>query len=64
MQATAERVRNEAATLANLGDRKATAKRNEDAVAIVRAFHSKLCGTKVLDPACGTGNSSTSRWNT
>ena len=56
VQATAERVRNEAATLANLGDRKATAKRNEDAVAIVRAFHSKLCGTKVLDPACGTGN--------
>ncbi len=56
VQATAERVHNEAATLANLGDRKAAAKRNEDAAAIVRAFHSKLCGTRVLDPACGTGN--------
>ncbi len=56
VQATAERVHNEAATLANLGDRKAAAKRNEDAVAIVRAFHSKLCDTKVLDPACGTVN--------
>ncbi len=22
----------------------------------VRAFHEKLCGTRVLDPACGTGN--------
>jgi len=26
------------------------------AVAIVRAFHRKLCETRVLDPACGTGN--------
>ncbi len=34
----------------------AAAKRNEDAADIVRAFHSKLCDTKVLDPACGTGN--------
>lgn len=26
------------------------------AVAIVRAFHNQLCQTRVLDPACGTGN--------
>lgn len=28
----------------------------EAAVAEVRAFHEKLCATRVLDPACGTGN--------
>lgn len=28
----------------------------KDAVAIVRAFHHSLCSTRVLDPACGTGN--------
>lgn len=27
-----------------------------DAAEIVRAFHEKLCRTRVLDPACGTGN--------
>jgi len=26
------------------------------AIAIVRAFHQQLCATRVLDPACGTGN--------
>jgi hypothetical protein len=30
--------------------------KDNDAVAIVRAFHKKLCETRVLDPACGTGN--------
>ena len=25
-------------------------------IAIVRAFHRQLCATRVLDPACGTGN--------
>ncbi len=28
----------------------------DDAVALVRAFHDRLCETRVLDPACGTGN--------
>uniref|UniRef100_UPI00345A4165 class I SAM-dependent DNA methyltransferase n=1 Tax=Asticcacaulis sp. TaxID=1872648 RepID=UPI00345A4165 len=28
----------------------------EVAVAEVRAFHERLCATRVLDPACGTGN--------
>jgi hypothetical protein len=28
----------------------------KDAVEMVRAFHHQLCTTRVLDPACGTGN--------
>jgi hypothetical protein len=28
----------------------------KQAVALIRAFHHKLCTTRVLDPACGTGN--------
>lgn len=28
----------------------------KEAVAILRAFHHQLCTTRVLDPACGTGN--------
>ena len=30
--------------------------RVDDAVRSVRAFHDRLCATRVLDPACGTGN--------
>ncbi|MCA6243640.1 MAG: class I SAM-dependent DNA methyltransferase [Phenylobacterium sp.] len=30
--------------------------KDADAVEIVRAFHHQLCTTRVLDPACGTGN--------
>ena len=30
--------------------------RADDAVATVKAFHDALCATRVLDPACGTGN--------
>jgi hypothetical protein len=30
--------------------------RIEDAVATIRTFHDTLCRTRVLDPACGTGN--------
>ncbi|MGO9986188.1 MAG: class I SAM-dependent DNA methyltransferase, partial [Rhodomicrobium sp.] len=56
VQATAERIRDEAKTLSSLGDRNAAAKRGEEAVAVIRNFHSKLCTTRVLDPACGTGN--------
>jgi type I restriction-modification system DNA methylase subunit len=29
---------------------------DREALAIVRAFHHRLCTTRVLDPACGTGN--------
>lgn len=42
VQATAE-------TLRGAGDLKGAA-------AAVQAFHDKLCATRVLDPACGTGN--------
>ena len=42
VQATAE-------TQARRGDLKG-------AVGEVKAFHDKLCETRVLDPACGTGN--------
>lgn len=30
--------------------------RNEEALAAARAFHHQLCTTRILDPACGTGN--------
>jgi MmeI, DNA-methyltransferase domain/MmeI, target recognition domain len=30
--------------------------RAKDAVATVAAFHERLCKTRILDPACGTGN--------
>ena len=30
--------------------------RAKGALAAVRAFHDRLCATRVLDPACGTGN--------
>ena len=56
VQATAERVQEEANALKRLGDTKEARKRNDDAIAIVRAFHAKLCAIRVLDPACGTGN--------
>ncbi|MGH6815104.1 MAG: DNA methyltransferase, partial [Hyphomicrobiaceae bacterium] len=42
VQATAERLKEE--------------QRTKDAIAGIRAFHDKLCTTRVLDPACGTGN--------
>lgn len=35
--------------------REAASKHNE-AISVLRSFHSKLCQTRVLDPACGTGN--------
>ena len=28
----------------------------DEAIGFARAFHKKLCNTRVLDPACGTGN--------
>jgi hypothetical protein len=33
-----------------------TQDKRDDAVAMIRAFHHTLCATRVLDPACGTGN--------
>lgn len=34
----------------------AEANRRDDAAALLRAFHARLCTIRVLDPACGTGN--------
>ena len=42
VQATAERLKDE--------------NRGKEALAVVKAFHDRLCTTRVLDPACGTGN--------
>jgi SAM-dependent methyltransferase len=42
VQATAERLKEE--------------KKAKEATAAVKMFHDKLCATRVLDPACGTGN--------
>jgi hypothetical protein len=44
-----ENVRAAAITLATRGDLKAAIKET-------RAFHHRLCGIRVLDPACGSGN--------
>lgn len=30
--------------------------RAADAIATIRVYHDKLCATRILDPACGTGN--------
>jgi hypothetical protein len=37
-------------------ERQKTDGRTDDAARTVRAFHDRLCRTRVLDPACGTGN--------
>jgi hypothetical protein len=37
-------------------ERQKADERNDAAIGTVRSFHEKLCDTKVLDPACGTGN--------
>ncbi|KQZ63118.1 restriction endonuclease subunit M [Rhizobium sp. Root149] len=37
-------------------DRQKAEGKPEAAIKTVQAFHDKLCETKVLDPACGTGN--------
>jgi SAM-dependent methyltransferase len=37
-------------------ERQKAASRAREAVATVRGFHDKLCQTRILDPACGTGN--------
>ncbi|WP_363346501.1 DNA methyltransferase [Methylocystis echinoides] len=44
-----------AAALAT-AERQKSEGRCEAAVATVAAFHDRLCATRVLDPACGTGN--------
>ncbi len=43
-------------TALSTAERQKAAGRGPEAVATVRAFHDKLCQTRILDPACGTGN--------
>jgi hypothetical protein len=43
-------------TALSTAERQKAAGRAEEAVATVRAFHANLCQTRILDPACGTGN--------
>lgn len=44
------------AQVLSTAERQKTDGRGKDAAATVKAFHDKLCETRVLDPACGTGN--------
>jgi len=37
-------------------ERQKSERRDGDAIATVRGFHEQLCRTRILDPACGTGN--------
>jgi hypothetical protein len=37
-------------------DKQKTAGRPKDAIKTVQKFHKDLCGLRILDPACGTGN--------
>jgi len=53
--ATADNLRQQAQELAKL-DRRAADELFISARQVVRDFHEKLCLTRVLDPACGTGN--------
>ncbi len=49
-------LREEWAQVLSTVERQKSAGRGKDAAATVKAFHDKLCETRVLDPACGTGN--------
>jgi hypothetical protein len=49
-------LRAEWAQVLSTAERQKAEARNDAAVKSVQSFHEKLCDTKVLDPACGTGN--------
>lgn len=51
-----EPLRAEWATVLSTVERQKAERRDKDAVATVTAFHTKLCKTRILDPACGSGN--------
>lgn len=51
-----EPLRDEWGRVLSTAERQKSERRVADALASVRAFHDKLCETRVLDPACGTGN--------
>jgi len=51
-----EPLRDEWNQVLSTAERQKSEKRADDAIATVAAFHDKLCKTRILDPACGTGN--------
>ena len=51
-----EPLRADWARVLSTAERQKAEGRDKDAVKSVRTFHDKLCATRVLDPACGTGN--------
>jgi hypothetical protein len=51
-----EPLREDWAQVLATAERQKSESRAEDAAASVAAFHDKLCKTRILDPACGTGN--------
>ncbi len=51
-----EPLRSEWGAIVTTAERQKAEGRGKDALATVRKFHDKLCATRVLDPACGTGN--------
>ncbi len=51
-----EPLRAEWARVMSTAERQKAEARDKDAIASVRSFHDRLCNTRVLDPACGTGN--------
>ncbi len=51
-----EPLRAEWGSVVSTAERQKSEGRAKDALATVRCFHDKLCTTRVLDPACGTGN--------
>jgi SAM-dependent methyltransferase len=54
--ATADNLKRQAEALLALTDRREADKKFAEARQVVMDFHAKLCATRVLDPACGTGN--------
>ena len=54
--AAAEGFKRQAEILAGQRDRRASDEMFKAARQVVMDFHAKLCATRVLDPACGTGN--------
>jgi hypothetical protein len=51
-----EPLRDDWAKVLSTAERQKSEGRHAEAAATVRAFHDSLCRTRVLDPACGTGN--------
>lgn len=51
-----EPLREDWGRVVSTAERQKSEGRLRDAIATVRAFHDQLCATRVLDPACGTGN--------